>query len=262
MVRSRAILRAGGDLPVPFDSACSARRYRVAHSPTTRRLPRKPAARRRRQSSAPFRHPNGHQRRSSPGLGPCPSQPRGMGHPRPDRALLPSDAASERHPPRAVSRGLRSSRRQRDGAWHRACHAGRNAGDRSLRSIAVSGLDADLSRNDRKIWSRKQDEMIGARAPSVAGRSCLVASHQFDGNLGDQGGVNVPSMEGSYASTISNRTTASYRAESGRSLHCVRMIACGTERPDRLHCAQTIFHPRVRFRCPRDRQQATAEKTR
>jgi len=52
-----AILRAGGHLPDPDSTALSARRCRVAHSPTTRRLPPKPDARSRRQSSVALRHP-------------------------------------------------------------------------------------------------------------------------------------------------------------------------------------------------------------
>ena len=41
-------------------SAFSARRLRVAHSLMTRSEPRKPRARKRRQSSAPFRQPDAH----------------------------------------------------------------------------------------------------------------------------------------------------------------------------------------------------------
>lgn len=56
-VMSSAILRAGGHFPLPASIAFSARRCRVAHSPTTRRLPPKPEVRSRRQSSVALRHP-------------------------------------------------------------------------------------------------------------------------------------------------------------------------------------------------------------
>lgn len=55
-------MRAGGDFSAPDGAVRSARRWRVAHSPTTRRLPWKPSARSRRQSSAPFRQQPAHSR--------------------------------------------------------------------------------------------------------------------------------------------------------------------------------------------------------
>ncbi len=53
-------MRAGGDFSAPYGAARSARRWRLAHAPATRRLPRKPPARSRRQNSAPFRQPPAH----------------------------------------------------------------------------------------------------------------------------------------------------------------------------------------------------------
>ncbi|MGI3899208.1 MAG: hypothetical protein ACRYGP_32850 [Janthinobacterium lividum] len=55
-VSSRAMARAGGTVVTAsgrLDDACVARRLRVAHSVTTRRLPPYPASRKRRHSSAP-----------------------------------------------------------------------------------------------------------------------------------------------------------------------------------------------------------------
>ena len=56
-----AILRAGRHIPLPDGPAVSARRCRVAHSPTTRRLPPNPAARSRRHNCAPLKRQPGGQ---------------------------------------------------------------------------------------------------------------------------------------------------------------------------------------------------------
>lgn len=56
----RAITRDEGHLRGPQRGVPSARRRRVVHSVTTRKLPLKPAALRRRQSSAPLRQPASH----------------------------------------------------------------------------------------------------------------------------------------------------------------------------------------------------------
>src|SRR5512134_1723824 len=56
----RAITRDDGHLRGPQGGVPSARRRRVVHSVTTRRLPLKPLILRRRQSSAPLRQPASH----------------------------------------------------------------------------------------------------------------------------------------------------------------------------------------------------------
>lgn len=53
-------MREGGDFSAPDGVARSARRWRLAHAPATRRLPWKPSTRSRRQNSAPFRQPPAH----------------------------------------------------------------------------------------------------------------------------------------------------------------------------------------------------------
>ena len=60
-VMNCAILRAGRHIPLPDGPAVSTRRCRVAHSPTTRRLPPNPAARSRRHNCAPLKRQPGGQ---------------------------------------------------------------------------------------------------------------------------------------------------------------------------------------------------------